>query len=497
MSTRKEVETYPAEELVKTPSESTVCHGYVFLHNISESVLTITNHHHEAWHYHGSGRTRRSPVNTGAGGGTYCDNCSLAISLASGKAAQDLTLVDLVSYLISLTSGRQFYLVYDDVMPGVEGVVRTFQEMLGDTMLLPYDPSILLLRVALTSNYHVQAMRNVFILCSVIHIVRMFEEVRKKVLESSTVQWFVIVDEDLTEELPVLLREGTQVALVQRVTPQKAQLFSSMVDPDGHIRFHRVGSWSVIRRTNDHEVKSKLIPDLQQLYSDFQGRQLVLSVNDNWPFFKIQAMENGTVIPIAGVDFNVINSLGEKLNFTDLPLAGSRETVVDFTMPYYFESTTLVSRAPKQKNRSFAVFSPFTVEVWLCICLVTLLVGPILYLVTRLLVAYTEEEDRAQYSLQNFSFNMYRNLMVQSNLIISHRWSLRFLFFCWYLFSFYIYALYSGTLTAVLAIPAFEKPIDSLHDLAQARQDGYTIGTVRDTSFVVALKVISDGVSQP
>lgn len=43
--------------------------------------------------------------------------------------------------------------------------------------------------------------------------------------------------------------------------------------------------------------------------------------------------------------------------------SGSRETVVDFTAPYYMESTTLVSGAPKEKSRTFAVFSPFTLEV--------------------------------------------------------------------------------------------------------------------------------------
>lgn len=34
------------------------------------------------------------------------------------KVDEDLTLADLMSYLISLTSGQHFYLVYDDVIPG-------------------------------------------------------------------------------------------------------------------------------------------------------------------------------------------------------------------------------------------------------------------------------------------------------------------------------------------------------------------------------------------
>lgn len=61
---------------------------------------------------------------------------------------------------------------------GVEDVVRLLQEVFGDTALLPYDPNILLLTEALKSNYHIQAMRNVFILCSATHVANLFEQVR-------------------------------------------------------------------------------------------------------------------------------------------------------------------------------------------------------------------------------------------------------------------------------------------------------------------------------
>lgn len=41
----------------------------------------------------------------------------------------------------------------------------------------------------------------------------------------------------------------------------------------------------------------------------------------------------------------------------------------------------------------------------------------------------------------------------------------------------------------MLAIPAFEKPIDSLNQLAGAQERGYVIGTTRDSSFEETLKV--------
>lgn len=51
------------------------------------------------------------------------------------------------------------------------------------------------------------------------------------------------------------------------------------------------------------------------------------------------------------------------LDFTDSFSSDQRETVVDFTAPYWLESLTLVSRAPKEKDRSLAVFWPFTTVV--------------------------------------------------------------------------------------------------------------------------------------
>ncbi|XP_071536859.1 glutamate receptor ionotropic, delta-2-like [Panulirus ornatus] len=280
-------------------------------------------------------------------------------------------------------------------------------------------------------------------------------------------------------------------------------------------------------------TRSDLVPDLQKLYTDFQGRQLVVATKDNWPFIKLITLEDGTMTPLSGIDFNIIDILSEKLNFTyqlvlppdgkwggpqpdntitglvgmvarheahatlcELTITDIRETVVDFTVPYYQESMTLVSPAPKEKNRSFAIFSPFTAEVWISICLMTILMGPMLYLVSRVLVVYLEEQDTALYSLPSFSFNVYRNLMVQGNVIKSHRWSLRFIFLFWYLLCFYIYAIYSGTLTAALAVTTYEKPIDSLYDLAQAYQAGFTISTIKDTNYDTTFKRAKSGIYQ-
>lgn len=78
-------------------------------------------------------------------------------------------------------------------------------------------------------------------------------------------------------------------------------------------RFSFVGVWP---GTEVGSLQSQLLPDLQQLYSDFHGRHLLVTTNNNWPFFKINTLDNGTVIPISGVDLQVITTLSESLNFT-------------------------------------------------------------------------------------------------------------------------------------------------------------------------------------
>ncbi|XP_064101098.1 glutamate receptor ionotropic, kainate 2-like [Macrobrachium nipponense] len=72
--------------------------------------------------------------------------------------------------------------------------------------------------------------------------------------------------------------------------------------------------------------------------------------------------------------------------------------------------------------------------------------------------------------------------------------SLRLPFALWYIFCLLIWALYSGTLTAVLAIPSYEKPIDSLDDLPRAVKEGFTIGAVRQTMIEYLLKDATEGI---
>ncbi|XP_037794077.1 uncharacterized protein LOC119589549 [Penaeus monodon] len=103
--------------------------------------------------------------------------------------------------------------------------------------------------------------------------------------------------------------------------------------------------------------------------------------------------------------------------------------------------------------------------------------------------------ERPECSTRTYAFHMFRSLAMQGNLISAPHWPLRFIFFFWYLFCFYIYAMYSGTLTAFLAVPNYERPIDTLWDLLRAcEEEGYQTLLTYDTATAHLFKKSTSGI---
>ncbi|XP_063590199.1 glutamate receptor ionotropic, delta-1-like [Penaeus indicus] len=334
--------------------------------------------------------------------------------------------------------------------------------------------------------------------------------VRNNSLESETLRWYVITDEDVSKTLIPVLREGTQV--------------------NNTVSFQRRGIWQgpdTDEKLTQHDL---IFPELSQLYADFQGRELVVSVINNWPFFGVKYLADGTPVADLGLDVSVLQALSRALNFTyrltepedrqwggpqpdgsvtgmigqvarheahlainEITITGTREVVVDFTQPYFTESTTLVSRAPAEKNRAFAIFSPFTPLTWSLVALSTVTMGVLVWAMSSFSTSSfiskvfletpppSSTSTSSSFGLwQDSTFSAYRALVRQGSVVApSSAFSLRLLLAIWYIFCYVIYgnkcdrAMYSGTLTAFLARPSFERPIDSLTDLIRASKDGF------------------------
>ncbi|XP_076069236.1 glutamate receptor ionotropic, kainate 1-like [Oratosquilla oratoria] len=293
--------------------------------------------------------------------------------------------------------------------------------------------------------------------------------------------------------------------------------------------FRRVGRWSFENGESRSFLSENVFPPLTELYGDFGGRELVGATMDNWPFIKVGRADGG-IFPTGGIDINVLDTIAERLNFTyrlveppdgqwgypspdgtisgmigmaarhevhfalsEITITDGRETVVDFTMPYHFDAVTITSRAPKQRGKALAIFWPFSFEVWLLLVAVVIAIGPVIFL-------FMECNRRANLSqetfrLQEVVFSVFRAMMVQGNRLALKSFPIRLAFMCWYIFCILISALYGGTLTAFLIIPAYEKPINSLVDLvAEAKDSGFILTIMKDTSQESILKEATAGI---
>ncbi|KAK4325066.1 hypothetical protein Pmani_004337 [Petrolisthes manimaculis] len=388
----------------------------------------------------------------------------------------------------------------------------------GDTVLLNPHQDLGMLEDMLKDPSRPLDNIYVVVLCSTQHTLALFKQVRARGLESTTVHWFVLASShDLRISLPHLLREGAQVTVFTKEAAGVFKMDVSRVSSQGQVTLED-GGWWRDGRTKTTVPQPHLLPDLLHQYSNFWGRRLRVSANNNWPFLGLKLLqeESGEAAPISGIDISILDALTSTLNFTyqlvvppdrawggpqpdgtvtgligmvarheanlaicEITITDQRETVVDFTAPYWLESLTLVSRAPRQRDRSLAVFWPFTALVWSLIGVATVVMGPVLWvLVWAQTGEGTDTPPPPRPSLQQLTFNMFRSLVVQENLLVSQDWPLRFVFITWYFFCYNIY----GTLTAVLAIPTFEKPVDGLTDLPLAAVDGFAVGTLKDSS---------------
>ncbi|XP_069159716.1 glutamate receptor ionotropic, delta-2-like [Procambarus clarkii] len=513
----------------------------------------------------------------------------------------------LVSFLLAkISSLRQIVIVYDESFPGVTETVRWGFSSWADTTIIRYDAFTTHLQTSLSVVDRVAGVRTVVVLCLPENTSTLMAAVRQRSWESTTIHWLIILEKDITQIIQDSLREGSQVSMAVRRDEGGYTILSFFIHVDNSVRFRVAGRWVDQGETGQRGyvvgavfpdldllyrdkgatgqrgyVVGAVFPDLDLLYRDFQGRQLTVATVNNWPFFQLTVLADGRREPLAGIDVNVVNTLSEHLNFTyqvvepadrrwggpgqdgsvsgmvgvvyrhqahlalgELTITEQRASVVDFTNPYFMESTTLVSRAPAEKNRSFAVFYPFTLKLWALVITVTFVMGPVGYLVQWGHEQVTEpgvttpppatvsstplhthtfssteilrrngwrgaslrpsllQEAAASFrrsstpSLQNYSFNIFRSLVLQGNFISGSGWPVRLVLFSWFTFCVIVYALYAGTLTAYLTKPTFEKPIDSLQELLEAADKGVVPAVQAGTSNEQLLKSAESGVLQ-
>ncbi|KAK8387062.1 hypothetical protein O3P69_018015 [Scylla paramamosain] len=147
-----------------------------------------------------------------------------------------------------------------------------------------------------------------------------------------------------------------------------------------HDQNRRDGDWEKFQEGDEsEELSSKSRSYLMEMSSDprslppadLQGKKFKVSAVDNWPFFGITyevVLEEGGQWGGPQADGTVTGMIGmvargeAHLAINEITITAARETVVDFTRPYFMESSACTSPAPKERSRAFAVLSPFTLQ---------------------------------------------------------------------------------------------------------------------------------------
>ncbi|CAL4079859.1 unnamed protein product, partial [Meganyctiphanes norvegica] len=457
-----------------------------------------------------------------------------------GEFNMDVRLAQLLDFIVNTTASRQYYIVYDD-----QGIARNVDlnmlmaipfGSLGDTSIYEYESSNTLMEETIKSYYHTVEMRNFILLTGKENTLELFEHIRTNHLESPSCHWYLILEEDFSQDVLDVLNEGTQVSFL-REDEDQFRLSHTYVNIDNIMSQNNVGvwSWRADRSTPHWFLSSPLAPNLREVYKDFGGRTVINCVLDNWPFFDVDFMSDvGDTLtdrdpqPAGGIDVGVLSSMAKTLNFSytiiiaedgqwggvqsdgsitgmigrvarheadfainEITITGHQRSQKIFFLKYYRRSKflTLRENGPTHPLTSFNI--SFT-QVWLTLFVSWLVIGPVLGFLTYLRRQFTDDIPK-DWVLGKFTFNMFRSLVIfQGNQLEHESWMYRWIFVSWYFFTFIFFVLYSGTLTAVLAIPSFEKPIDSLWDLLEAvKNDGYfpitTFGTSNEFIFKVMM----------
>ncbi|XP_068229574.1 glutamate receptor ionotropic, delta-2-like [Palaemon carinicauda] len=446
-----------------------------------------------------------------------------------------LTTGDVITVLRELEKHSPLHLqiLYDsEYEEATRYLSRILSSDLSGLMVFRYDGTVTTLNQMF--DFGKTLKTHLLALCSSINILEIFQTIRAKRLESHFLEWILFTEssnrDDIVLALQKTVHEGTHVTIMTKEKRNAFLVSSIQVDDEGDMRFFVKGKWNQTDRTNRRSLPMLMSADDQHLYWDMRGRLMTMAAVDVIPYFRIEGKcPDGSLRPTIGTDVAILRALSYALNFTfrvvtpedgawgypqpdgtvtgmigmvarrevqfamsGIAVNGIRESVIDYAYPYTHGNLAIYSNAPKEKNRALAVLTPFTWQVWMYFIGIILFMGPIMKVFSMGSKSFSTEKQTLD--LPVYSFNMFRNVVNQGNLLPTKESAQRIVLVFWFYYCLIVTALYSGTLTAVLAIPSFEKPIDYLADLPRAKANGYTITTTRDSTNEYLFKEAKDGI---
>ncbi|CAN7937960.1 unnamed protein product, partial [Ixodes hexagonus] len=172
-----------------------------------------------------------------------------------------------------------------------------------------------------------------------------------------------------------------------------------------------------------------------------------------------------------------------------ISVMAERETVVDFTVPYYdLVGISILMKKPEVKSSLFKFLTVLEGNVWGCILAAYFFTSFLMYLFDRLSPysyrnnkeKYKDDEEKRDFNLKECLWFCMTSLTPQGGGEAPRNLSGRLVAATWWLFGFIIIASYTANLAAFLTVSRLDSPIESLDDLAKQYKIKYA--PQKDTS---------------
>ncbi|XP_047363225.1 glutamate receptor ionotropic, kainate 2-like [Vespa velutina] len=188
------------------------------------------------------------------------------------------------------------------------------------------------------------------------------------------------------------------------------------------------------------------------------------------------------------------------LAICDLTITSSRESIVDFTMPFMnLGISILFSKAEEKEPELFSFLKPLSTDVWIYMATAYLIVSLMLYLQARMAPGEWNnphpcnpdpEELENNFDLKNSLWLTVGSLMQQGSDILPQAPSIRMVAGMWWFFTLIMVSSYTANLAAFLTIDKMDNPITNVEELAKqtkikygAVDGGSTSAFFRDSNY--------------
>ncbi|XP_059474662.1 ionotropic receptor 25a [Neocloeon triangulifer] len=181
----------------------------------------------------------------------------------------------------------------------------------------------------------------------------------------------------------------------------------------------------------------------------------------------------------------MIKELKEKradIALSSLPVNSERETVIDFTVPYYdLVGYSILMKKLSSPTSLFKFLTVLETDVWLCILAAYFITSLLMWIFDRWSPysyqnnreKYKNDEEKREFNLRECLWFCMTSLTPQGGGEAPKNLSGRLVAATWWLFGFIIIASYTANLAAFLTVSRLDTPVESLADLSQQYKTQY------------------------